>query len=106
MWKTELKKRIGILTDSFNSDELAQRLWFLNATKVVFSHGRFYYWQNNQNAITKSFGLHQYSTLKTNLHLLNKMKEIKISRKIIDKYHRNYFSLFILPKDQVNSKQK
>ncbi|MFB6320152.1 glycosyltransferase family 2 protein [Saccharicrinis sp. FJH54] len=97
LWKTALIKRIGIKTDAFNSDELAQRLWFLNCNKVVFSDARFYYRQDNPNAITKSFGYYQYSTVKTNLHLLHKMREIKLEKKVIEKFHRKYFiSLFYL----------
>ena len=105
LWKTELIKRVGIQTDSFNSDELAQRLWFLNSNKVVFSNARFYYRQDNPNAITKLFNYHQYSTIKTNLHLLKEMKEMKMERQIIEKYHRQYFlSLFYLKSKAVQNK--
>jgi glycosyltransferase involved in cell wall biosynthesis len=97
LWKTELIKRIGIKTDAFNSDELAQRLWFLNSQLVVFASGKFFYRQDNAKAITKHFGVHHFTSAITNLHLLNTMTKENIDSLLIDNFHRKYFdSLFYL----------
>ena len=55
LWPTTVVKRIGIRTDTFNADELAQRQWILNCDKVAFSDAVFYYYRNNPQSITEHF---------------------------------------------------
>ena len=48
-----LLKQVGYYDFSFNSDEYTTRLCYLNANKVAFSNGVFYYRCDNNEAITR-----------------------------------------------------
>lgn len=91
LWRTEIIRKEGILTDAYNSDELAQRLWMLQCKKVVFSEGRFLYRQDNPNAITKKFSKNHFTAIITNLHLLDSMYEQQLEENVINKYRYDYF---------------
>lgn len=70
LWKTSLIKRIGMLTESFNSDEFAQRLWVKSCRKVAFSNARFGYRQT-PHSIVRGFKPYHIFSLDTNLRLFN-----------------------------------
>lgn len=53
IWKTQIVKDFPVGIISYNSDEYSQRDWASRCAKVAFSDARFYYSQNNPNAITK-----------------------------------------------------
>ena len=75
LWKSELFKNEKFPEDSFDSDEYMVRKLFFKSNKVVFCHGVFYYRQDNENAITKTFGFKNYFSI---------LKEYKIYKLLLD----------------------
>ncbi len=53
----------------FDSDELNTRLQYLWANKVAFCRGKFYYYQGNENAMTKKFSAKMFQRLCTSIML-------------------------------------
>lgn len=53
LWNADLVKFFRFAEFGLNSDEYSGRMFFLNANKVVFSEGIFYYRQDNAEAVTK-----------------------------------------------------
>ena len=66
MWETDIVKKVGMQADTFNADELAQRLWALECNKVAFSDAEFLYSQDNPDAITQKMAPHIYDDTLTN----------------------------------------
>lgn len=96
-WKREIIEQSPIIYDAFNSDELMQRLWFQKCKTVAFSEALFRYRQNNLNAITKKFSFSHYSSLRTNIHLMESMLQSDVPReKIIKLCSEYYMGLFVL----------
>lgn len=97
LWRTELIRKIGMPTDSFNSDEAMQRIWAKNCRKVAFSDAVFGYRQSSQS-IVKGIKPYHYFSIATNLLIYKEMvsiKEIDETRKRELQY--KYFeSLFYL----------
>jgi len=97
LWRTDLIRKEGMLQDAFNSDELAQRLWMLKCDKVVFSDAEFLYRQDNPEAITKSLRVSHYTSIITNMHLLDSMIENGVDNEKVRRLNLSYFkSLFYL----------
>lgn len=69
LWSTSIVRKIGMPTDTFNADELAQREWALECSKVAFSDAEFLYCQDNPGAITKSLSPRTYDDTLTNAML-------------------------------------
>ena len=83
--------------DSFNSDEFMTRKLFFKSNKVVFSHGTFYYRQDNNQAITKTFGVKNYFQLKTTFRLYKFLEENNFEEKVVSSlYFAVYRSIFKL----------
>ena len=91
LWNTKIIRDVGVLTDAFNSDEYAQRIWFLNSPRVAFSDARFYYRQDNPLAITKTFSFNKYSSILTNIHLYDSMISEDIPRDFCERMKAKYF---------------
>ena len=53
LWRTETIRQIGVSTETFNGDELAQRQWIAQSNKVAFSRGVFLYRCDNPQAISR-----------------------------------------------------
>ena len=81
--KTDLVKKIGVEAPYYNSDEVASRLSYLYAKKIVFVDTNFYYRQDNPNAITKSFKWFFVDLLTTDLFLFSKLQEFVNDESII-----------------------
>lgn len=97
LWRTDLIRKEGMRQDAFNSDELAQRLWMLKCDKVVFSDAEFLYRQDNPEAITKSLRVSHYTSIITNMHLLDYMIENGVDNEKVRRLNQSYFkSLFYL----------
>ncbi|NLE25463.1 MAG: glycosyltransferase family 2 protein [Clostridiaceae bacterium] len=92
LWRTELIREVGMKTDAYNSDELAQRLWFLHSPVVAFSSGRFYYRQDNPQAITKTFSYQKYSSVLTDIHLYESMLSEGVEPALRNRLKGRYFS--------------
>lgn len=105
LWRTRLVRKIGMPTDSFNSDEAMQRIWAKNCRKVAFSEAKFGYRQTSQS-IVKGLKPYHYFSIATNLLLY---KEMIRTEEITEKRKRNmqykfFESLFYL--DSCYSKHK
>lgn len=74
LWPTRVVREIGMPANTFNADELAQRLWILNCDKVAFSDAIFLYCRDNSDAITTSFKPHTYDDTLTNALLYQAAK--------------------------------
>ena len=67
--------RSGLMFDArcdtryFDSDELNTRLQFLWADKVAFCRGKFFYYQGNENAMTRKFSVKMFQRLRTSMLL-------------------------------------
>lgn len=79
LWRTSLIRRIGMPTESFNSDECMQRVWVKNCKKVAFSDAKFGYRQSN-NSIVKGLKPYHYFSVATNLRLFNEMTKVESIR--------------------------
>lgn len=83
-------------TESFNSDEFMTRKLFHKSCGVAFSEGTFFYRQDNNQAITKTFSKKNYFTLLTLLRLFNFLRDnnysTKLSSKILNKLIRSTFT--------------
>lgn len=68
LWRTAMIRKCGMRTESFNSDELMQRLWVKASRKVKFSEGVFGYRQSPDSIVRGIKPAHLFS-LDTNLQL-------------------------------------
>ncbi len=112
-WKLAIIKSIPFICEAFNSDELMQRLWFLQCKTVVFSDAIFRYRNHNPNAITKKFTYRHYSSLLTNMRLFESMKNNGIPKERIgffgSRYYQGLFALmrvFLSEKNSYSFDQK
>ena len=98
LWQSHLFEGILFPEDTFNSDEFITRKLLLKANKVAFCDGVFYYRQDNNNAITKTFDLKNYYALNTNLLDYNLLKLNKFKEKEIASYcwsiHHMYLEIY------------
>ena len=75
LWSADIVKKIGMPSDTYNADELAQRLWALKCNKVAFSDAKFLYCQDNPEAITKGLSAKTYDDTLTNALLFQSANE-------------------------------
>ncbi len=73
LFKLDQIRKIGIKDFSFNSDEYAVRVLYLNSEKIAFSGGVFYYRQHEE-AITKKISVKLFEYLLTNLEIYELVK--------------------------------
>lgn len=66
LWPSDIVRKLGMTIDTYNADELAQRLWVLECNTVAFSDAEFLYSQNNPDAITRKMAPHIYDDTLTN----------------------------------------
>lgn len=103
--KLELLKDFS--ADYMNSDEYYYRKSFLKAKKITFSSGKFFYRQDNPEAITKKIRPYIFDIMTTDIKLAELLIEYKFSKKIIDKRvkellksHKNWIKLY---KDNISN---
>ena len=70
LWNTEIIRTVGVSTETYNGDELAQRQWVAQSKKVAFSRGVFLYRCDNIQAITKHHTPLHYESILTDAKLL------------------------------------
>lgn len=93
--KTDLAKKIGWDDLYYNSCEYASRVHLFYAEKVAFCPTKFFYRQNNQNAITKSpMKPFKIEVLFTDLRLIRFMQANKIRGKKLKLAFKIAFSEF------------
>jgi len=98
LWKSKLFDNIHFDEDSFNSDELQTRKLLFKCNKIAFCKGTFYYRQDNVNAITKTFGIKNYSLLLTQFRVCKFLADNNFDSKETKTYiyslYREYFDLY------------
>ena len=101
LWNTEVIKSIGISTETFNADELAQRQWIACSKRVAFSRGVFLYRCDNTQAITKHHIPLHYESILTDARLLLFVEdELSGENALLDemanRYYKQLYKLMIL----------
>ena len=76
LWSSRVVREIGMPADTYNADELAQRLWALNCQKVAFSDAVFLYCRDNPNAITTKHSPRHYDNCLTTALLLQLTEKV------------------------------
>ncbi len=84
LWRSHLFNDEKFSEDSFDCDEYMVRKLLLKSNKIVFCEGIFYYRQDNDKAITKSFSLKNYYSIKRDLLIYNLLKENKFDNEIVN----------------------
>lgn len=84
--KTALVRRIGFDTSVTNGDELAIRKYYLNSNKVAFSHGLFFYFMGNADAITKKVSWQMFDWLLTEIKLMGIIRENGLGTELEKKF--------------------
>ena len=99
LFKSSLVKTEFFPEDAFDSDEFVTRKLFLNSNKVVFSEGVFYYRQDNQYAITKTFTKKNFYVLNTSWKLYKLLQENNFEKKVVFKSQlgviQRYLDIFL-----------
>ncbi len=80
---THLFKNEYFPENAFDSDEYMTRKLFFKSNKVVFSGGIFFYRQDNQYAITKTFSIKNFYELNMQLLLFNFLKQNEFDDKYL-----------------------
>lgn len=70
LWKTSLIQKMGMPTESFNSDECMQRLWALNCRHIAFCPEAKFYYRISPNSIVKGLKPYHFGTLLTQRRLI------------------------------------
>ena len=96
LWNTQIIKEIGIFTETYNGDELAQRYWIAKSKKVAFSEGVFLYRCDNQQSITRKPQLNYETILTDAMLLLLVEKELVGEDLLIKELGDNYFTQLYL----------
>lgn len=86
LWRTSLIKKVGMPTESYNSDEGMQRIWVNACQKVAFSSAKFYY-RIAPNSITKGLKVYHFYSLLTNKRLLEVAQKEDISLGKLKEFH-------------------
>ena len=104
LMRTDIIRRNGMDTDTYNADDLAQLRWIANCRTVAFSTGRFYYWQDNPDAITQRFSARHYSEVLTAARQTALVEQLLPSDHALHiQMHNLYFEL--LYKRHINFRQ-
>lgn len=110
LWKSDILKNEYFPEDSFNGDEFMSRKLFFKSNKIAFCDSVFYYRQDNNNSITKTFGKKNYFSILTEYKIYNLLKENKFEEELIHSslyiLYRFYlkYSIFCLKKKGLYSK--
>jgi len=91
LWKMETVRSVGFYDFGMNSDEFTTRALYLGSKKVAFSDGKFYYRQNNTNAITKRWNANQLDCFDTSHRLETFLLNNGFNEDAIYKVHRIIF---------------
>jgi len=88
LWNMKMVRKIGFYDFGLNSDEFTTRMLFFNSKRVVFSEGKFYYRQNNANAITKKWNIKQLDFFETSTRIENFLIQNNFNEDTILRVHR------------------
>ena len=101
LWSIHIVREIGMPADTYNTDELAQRLWVLNCNKVVFSDAIFLYCRDNPDAITTKHSPRHHESCLTNALLLQQAEQVfpedtKLLLSMANGYYDYLLKMFII----------
>ena len=101
LWSTSIIKSVGISTETYNADELAQRQWVSQCERVAFSRGVFLYRCDNPVAITKLHSPLHYQSILTDARLLQLVEkelvgEVDLINELANLYFFQLYKLMIL----------
>jgi glycosyltransferase involved in cell wall biosynthesis len=85
LWRSSLIKDEYFYEDSFTNDEYLTRKLFLKSNMIAFCKGVFFYRQDNEMAITKTYGLKNYYTVLTNFRIYKLLAENKFKPDVVAK---------------------
>lgn len=91
LWKTSIVKGVGMRTESYNSDELAQREWVAACEEVAFSDALFYYRRDNEQAITRTFTNRNLYRPLTEARLLDLAIKNNLESDVIQRHRDEYY---------------
>ena len=85
LYAMHIMKKIGYSEEGMNGDEFSARLFLLNANKIAFSEGRYYY---NQipTSITKKASVRYFDTFITDKKIYSLCKELNLDDMFIKKF--------------------
>lgn len=83
LWKSKIIKDEYFLEDSFTNDEYMTRKFLFKSNKVAFCNGVFFYRQDNEMAITKTYGIKYYYSILTNFRIYKLLEENNFEPNII-----------------------
>lgn len=92
LWNTALIRSIGMRTEAYNSDEVAQREWVAQCRTVAFSDGVFCYRRDNHESITRTFSSHLFARPLSDARLLQLAQENKLSKLQIQNHRDEAFA--------------
>lgn len=93
LWNTALIRSIGMRTEAYNSDEVAQREWVARCHTVAFSDGVFCARHDNTKAIPRTFSPHLFARPLSDARLLQLAQENKLDKLQIQHHRDEAFAL-------------
>lgn len=75
LWNAQLVRELGFEEFAVNADEYSVRRFFLQCDKVAFSGGRFYYRQDNPDAVTRRLSPATFDWPLTRLRVAEMLQE-------------------------------
>ena len=92
LWNTSLIRTIGMRTEAYNSDEVAQREWIVQCKTVAFSDAVFRFRRDNPNSITQTFSSRLYARPLSDARLVELASHHRINPSIIQPVRNEAFS--------------
>jgi glycosyltransferase involved in cell wall biosynthesis len=98
LWKSKIIKDEHFPEDSFNSDEYMTRKLLFKSNKVAFCNGVYFYRQDNEMALTKSFGIKNYYMILTKYRVYKLLEDNIFEPSIIEsdliKTYQTHYRLY------------
>ena len=94
LWRADLIKQLRYDEFAFNADEFSARKFFLHCNKVAFSEGRFFYRQDNPDAITKAVTPRRFEGVETYLRLADLLRSHGFEDSVWQREVRKAYSLW------------
>lgn len=83
LWRSKIIKDEIFPEDSFNSDEYMCQIFFFKSNRVAFCSGVFFYRQDNENAITSTFGMKNYYMILKHIRIYKFLEENNFDSNIL-----------------------
>jgi hypothetical protein len=83
LWNGDLVRRLGFEEFGLNSDEYSVRRFFLQCNEVVFSGGKFFYRQDNPDAVTKRMTAGVFDWPYTQLRVAQLLQEHQLPAHVV-----------------------